>query len=243
MTSPSADSTTNEFGQPVGLPLPGWSPPPFPARENIEGRYCRLEPLEPEHHATDLHLANSLDAEGRNWTYLPIGPFDSLESYRNWMTASCLGTDPMFFAVVERGSGKPYGVASFMRIAPAAGSIEVGHIHFSEKMKRTPLATEAMYRMMKKAFDLGYRRYEWKCDALNAPSRAAAARFGFRFEGVFRQATVYKGRSRDTAWFSIIDSEWPAVRKAFETWLDPGNFDDQGKQRVRLAELTQAIVR
>jgi RimJ/RimL family protein N-acetyltransferase len=149
----------------------------------------------------------------------------------------------MFFAVVERGSGKPYGVASFMRIAPAAGSIEVGHIHFSEKMKRTPLATEAMYRMMKKAFDLGYRRYEWKCDALNAPSRAAAARFGFRFEGVFRQATVYKGRSRDTAWFSIIDSEWPAVRKAFETWLDPGNFDDQGKQRVRLAELTQAIVR
>lgn len=240
---PPDTPVTNEFGQPVGLPVPGWSPPPFPARATIEGRYCRLEPLEPEHHATDLHLANCLDAGGRNWTYLPVGPFNSLESYRDWMSAFCLGDDPMFFAVVERGSGKPYGVASFMRITPAAGSIEVGHIHFSERMKRTPIATEAIYLMMKKAFDLGYRRYEWKCDALNAPSRAAAARFGFRFEGIFRQATVYKGRTRDTAWYSIIDGEWPGVRKAFETWLDPGNFDEQGKQKVRLAELMQGLGR
>ena len=149
----------------------------------------------------------------------------------------------MFFAIIDRGSGKPVGVASYMRITPAAGTIEVGHIHFSEKMKRSPIATEAMYLMMKKAFDLGYRRYEWKCDSLNAPSRAAAARFGFRYEGIFRQALVYKGRNRDTAWFSIIDSEWPAVRKAFETWLDPGNFDEKGKQKVRLAELTQGWLR
>lgn len=243
MTSPSSESTTNEFGQPVGLPLPGWSPPPLPARENIEGRYCRLEPLEPETHATDLHLANSLDAGGRNWTYLPAGPFDSLESYREWLTSYCMGNDPMFFAIVERGSGKPYGIASFMRLAPAAGTIEVGHIHFSERMKKSPIATEAMYLMMKKAFELGYRRYEWKCDALNAPSRAAAARFGFRFEGIFRQATVYKGRTRDTAWFSILDSEWPGVRKAYETWLDPGNFDEKGKQKVRLAEMMEALRR
>lgn len=243
MTRPLPEHLNNPFGQPVGLPVPGWSPPPFPAREVIDGRYCRLEPLDPARHAADLHAANSLDAEGRNWTYLPVGPFDSLESYREWLTSYCLGKDPMFFATVERGLGKPYGVASFMRITPAAGTIEVGHIHFSEKMKRSPIATEAMYLMMKNAFDLGYRRYEWKCDSLNAPSRAAAARFGFRYEGIFRQATVYKGRTRDTAWFSIIDSEWPAVRKAFETWLDPGNFDEKGKQRVRLAELTQGMGR
>lgn len=234
---PPAAQLINEFGQPIGNPIPGWSPPPFPEREVIEGRYCRLEPLEPEIHAVDLHLANSVDTEGRNWTYLPVGPFQSAEDYRLWLNTIFMGKDPMFFAIVQRGSEKPLGIASFMRITPAAGSIEVGHIHFSERMKQSPLATESMYLMMKKVFDLGYRRYEWKCDSLNAPSRAAAARFGFKYEGIFRQATVYKGRTRDTAWYSIIDSEWPAARKAYETWLDPGNFDDKGKQKVRLAEL------
>ena len=240
--SPAATYAANAFGQPVGLPVPGWSPPPFPARKTLEGRICRLDPLEPETHATDLYLANYLDPQGRNWTYLPVGPFDSLEAYRDWMTAYCMGNDPMFFAIVERGSGKPYGVASYLRIAPPAGSIEVGHIHFSERIKRTPIATEAMYLMMKQAFELGYRRYEWKCDSLNAASRAAALRFGFTYEGTFRQANVYKGRSRDTAWYSVIDAEWPALKQAFEAWLAPGNFDEQGSQRVRLADLIEGNV-
>lgn len=227
---------SNEFGQPVGVSLPGWSAPPFPQKEAIDGNYGRLEPLDPERHAADLHAANSLD-NGRNWTYLSGVPCNTLAEYRDWMTAVCLGNDPMFFAIVERASGKPAGVASYMRITPAAATIEVGHIHYSERMKRTPTATEAMYLMMRQAFELGYRRYEWKCDSLNAPSRAAALRLGFTFEGIFRQALVYKGRNRDTAWYSVIDGEWPALRKAFEAWLDPANFDAQGRQRARLSEL------
>lgn len=226
----------NEFGQAIGSPVSGWSPPPFPPHEAIEGRTCRLEPLDPERHAKDLYAANSLD-DGRNWTYLSGVPPKTLAEYRNWMTAACLGKDPMFFAIVERAAGTPVGVASYMRITPAAGTIEVGHIHYTERMKRTPIATEAMYLMMRKAFELGYRRYEWKCDTLNAPSRAAALRLGFTFEGIFRQALVYKGRNRDTAWYSVIDAEWPALRKAFEAWLDPANFDSQGRQRERLTQL------
>src|SRR5207253_3505619 len=135
-----------------------------------------------------------------------------------------------FFAIVDHPAGKPAGLASYLRITPAAGSIEVGHIHYAPRIQRKPAATEAMYLLMKQAFELGYRRYEWKCDALNAASRAAAQRLGFSFEGVFRQATVYKMRSRDTAWYAMIDSEWPALRAAFETWLDPANFDESGRQ-------------
>lgn len=225
----------NEFGQAIGSPLPGWSPPPFPPHEVIEGRYCRLEPLDPERHAKELYAANGLD-DGRNWTYLSGVPPKTLAEYRDWMTAACLGKDPMFFAIVDRATGTPVGVASYMRITPAAGTVEVGHIHYTERMKRTPIATEAMYLMMRKAFELGYRRYEWKCDTLNAPSRAAALRLGFTFEGIFRQALVYKGRNRDTAWYSVIDGEWPALRTAFEAWLDPANFDAQGRQRMRLTQ-------
>jgi len=139
--------------------------------------------------------------------------------------------------------GQPVGVASYLRIAPASGTIEVGHIHYSPRLRRSPIATEAMYLLMERAFSLGYRRYEWKCDALNAPSRAAARRLGFSYEGVFRHATVYKGRNRDTAWFSAVDSEWPALQTAFQAWLAPGNFDDEGRQRIRLADLTRPILR
>jgi RimJ/RimL family protein N-acetyltransferase len=158
------------------------------------------------------------------------------------MEATCSGDDPLFFTIID-ATGQPAGVASYLRIAPASGSIEVGGIHFSPGLKRTPAATEAMYLMMERAFALGYRRYEWKCDALNAASRAAAQRLGLSFEGVFRQATVYKGRNRDTAWYAAIDSEWPALREAFLTWLAPGNFGGDGRQRIRLTELTGPLLK
>jgi len=227
----------NPLGQPIGPPLPGWQARPRPPRTAMEGRFCRLEAIDPSRHAADLFAANGDDRDGRNWTYLPYGPPMHWEDYRRWMEQFCRGDDPLYHAILERQSRRAVGVASFMRIDPASGVIEVGGINYSPRLQRTPAATEAMYLMMRRVFDeLGYRRCEWKCDALNAPSRAAAARLGFRFEGIFRQAIVYKGRSRDTAWFSIIDGEWPALRSAFERWLDPANFDDSGGQRRRLSE-------
>lgn len=228
---------TNGLGQPIGPALPDWRPPPAPPRTPMTGRWCAVEPLDPARHAADLWAANALDTEGRNWTYLTAGPFDTFAAYRDWLEAAAPGDDPLFHAVVAHDSGRAVGVASYLRIAPAAGSIEVGHIHFSPLLARTPAATEAMYLMMRRAFELGYRRYEWKCDALNAPSRAAALRLGFVFEGIFRKALVYRGRSRDTAWYAIVDDDWPAARAAFERWLAPDNFDAAGRQRARLAEL------
>jgi RimJ/RimL family protein N-acetyltransferase len=232
----------NHLGQPIGFPLPDWSPPPLPPREPMEGRYCRIEQLDAERHAADLFGANSLDAEGRMWTYLPYGPFGALEEYRAWAAARSQSSDPLFHAIVDSASGQAVGVASYLRIDPAAGSNEVGHIAFSPRLQRTPAASEAMYLMMQRAFELGYRRYEWKCDALNARSRAAAQRLGLSFEGVFRQATVYKGRNRDTAWYAAIDREWPALASAFTRWLHPSNFDAQGRQRARLADLTGPVL-
>lgn len=231
----------NELGQPVGSSLEGWQPPPPPPRTAMEGRHCRVEPLDVAKHADQLHAAYALDTDGRSWTYLPYGPFQDADALRSWMAESCLGDDPLFFALVEASSGEAVGLASYLRIHPQAGCIEVGHIHFSDRMKKTPAATEAMYLMMERAFDLGYRRYEWKCDHLNEPSRTAAVRLGFTFEGVFRQATVYKGRNRDTAWYSIIDSEWPDLRDAYRAWLSPENFDDEGRQRSSLSERTARL--
>ena len=233
----------NSLNQPVGLPLNNWKPPGLPPREVIGGRFCRLEPISPTAHAADLFAANSLDVQGRNWTYLSYGPFPDLESYRGWVETECLGDDPLFFAIVEQGTNKAVGVASYLRITPACGSIEVGHINYSPLLSRTPAATEAMYLMMNRAFELGYRRYEWKCDALNAPSRRAAQRLGFSFEGVFRQATVYKGRNRDTAWYAVIDEEWPVLREIFQRWLSPDNFDANGRQRQHLSDLTGPLLK
>jgi RimJ/RimL family protein N-acetyltransferase len=202
------------------------------------GRYCRVELVDPVRHAADLHAANSEDVQGRMWTYLSVGPFGDEASYRAWLMTVAASEDPLFHAVVDARTGKAVGLCAFLRIDPGNGVIEVGHLQFSPRLQRTPLATEAMFLMMRRAFDeLGYRRYEWKCDSLNAPSRAAAERYGFRFEGIFRQAIVYKGRNRDTARFSILDSEWPAIKDALERWLDPTNFDADGKQRSRLADL------
>jgi RimJ/RimL family protein N-acetyltransferase len=228
--------TTNHLGQAIGDPVPDWTPRPRPPRTPMLGRMCRLEPLSADHHVAALHEANLLDVDGRGWTYLPYGPFASLGDYRTWVESIERLDDPVFHTIIDARSNEPVGVASYLRIEPAAGSIEVGHLCFSPRLQRTVASTEAMYLMMKRAFDeLGYRRYEWKCDALNAPSRAAAERLGFVYEGTFRQAVVIKSRNRDTAWFSILDGEWPALRAAFEAWLDPANFDATGRQRTPLA--------
>ena len=228
----------NDLGQPIGFPVAGWKEPPRPPRTALAGRYCRVEPLDPARHAVDLFRANALAATGRNWTYMSYGPFPTLDAYRAWMHAHCLGDDPLFHAIVDNASDRAVGVASYMRIDTKNGVIEVGNLNYSPLLQRKRAATEAMYLMMKRAFELGYRRYEWKCDALNAPSRAAARRLGFSFEGVFRQAVIYKGRNRDTAWYAAIDSEWPQLEQAFLRWLEPGNFDGQGNQRLRISELT-----
>jgi RimJ/RimL family protein N-acetyltransferase len=230
----------NELGQPIGLPLPHWTARVRPPRNAMEGRFCIVEPVDPARHAADLHIANSLDREGRNWTYLPYGPFDRLEDYRAWLDRASAADDPLFHVIIERRSGRAVGVASYMRIDPPAGVIEVGGINYAPPLQRTPAATEAMYLMMRRVFDeLGYRRYEWKCDALNAPSRAAAQRLGFRYEGMFRQATIYKARNRDTCWFSILDTEWQALKCGFERWLEAANFDAQGRQRRNLESCVQ----
>jgi len=232
----------NHLGQPIGFPLPEWTARPRPPRTAMEGHYCTVEPVEPARHAAELHTAYLLDQEGRNWTYLPYGPFPRFEDYRAWLERACLVDDPLVHAIIERRSGRAVGVASLMRIDPAAGVIEVGGINYAPPLQRTPAATEAMYLMMRRVFDeLGYRRYEWKCDSLNAPSRAAAQRLGFRYEGMFRQATVYKARNRDTCWFSILDSEWPALKPAFARWLDPANFDAAGQQRQSLSSIRREL--
>lgn len=230
----------NALGQPIGAAVPAFVPPPPPPREPMSGRHCRLEPLDASRHAEELHRANGEDATGGLWTYMPYGPFATLAEYQAWMRPMCAREDPLLFAVVDAESGRAAGVASYLRIDPPNGSIEVGHILYAPALQRTRAATEAMFLMMRRVFELGYRRYEWKCDALNAPSRAAAERLGFRFEGVFRQAVVYKGRNRDTAWYSVIDSEWPRLRQAYERWLDPVNFDAAGRQRASLSSLTAA---
>ncbi|MGI9646687.1 MAG: GNAT family N-acetyltransferase [Ilumatobacteraceae bacterium] len=219
--------------RPIGHPVRDWTPPPRPGTEPMVGDACTVEPLDIDRHAEGLFEANRHDGAGVNWTYLPYGPFDRLEDYVEWMRTDCVGDDPMFHTIVDHELG-PVGVASYLRVAPAAGSIEVGHINYSPLLQRHRAGTEAMYLMMRRAFDLGYRRYEWKCDALNAPSRRAAERLGFTFEGVFRQAAVVNGRNRDTAWYSILDSEWTAIRTEFERWLDADNFDAAGAQRTAL---------
>jgi len=234
---------TNNLGQPIGFVVPDWKPPQVPSGETMEGRFCRLERLDPDVHASSLYSANALDVEGRMWTYLSYGPFATFESYRAWMDNTCRGSDPLFYAIIDKKTNKAVGVASYKRIDPRNGSIEVGSLAYSPLLQQTPASTEAMYLMMERAFSLGYRRYEWNCNALNASSGAAAQRLGFSFEGVFRQAAIFKSRNRDTAWYAVIDTEWPALRDAFLRWLSPENFDEQGKQKLRLSGLTGSILK
>ena len=234
---------TNDLKQPVGVPVADWTPPPFPQHKIMEGRFCRLEPLSVERHAANLYRADSDDREGASWTYLPYGPFVSEHDYIAWMEDNCFEDDPQFYAIVDLKDDSATGVVSHLRINPRKGSIEVGHVHYSPRLQKTPAATEAIYLLMSQAFELSYRRYEWKCHALNAASRAAARRLGFSFEGIFRQAAVVKGRNRDTAWHAIIDAEWQELQRAFERWLSPSNFDDAGQQKERLSTLTAPVAK
>ncbi|MEM7194867.1 MAG: GNAT family protein [Pseudomonadota bacterium] len=226
---------TNTLGQPIGFPVPDWKPAKVPGAGPLIGDYCRLEKVNLDVHGEDLFHAFLLDEDARNWTYLPYGPFETMEQFRKWVQQTCLSSDPYFYSVVDRQSGRAVGIASYLRINPADGVVEVGHIHFSPLCQRTRIASEAMYLMMKQVFEeCGYRRYEWKCDALNAPSRRAAERLGFSFEGVFRQLTMYKNRNRDTAWFAMVDAEWPRIRNGFSQWLSSDNFDSEGRQKRSL---------
>jgi RimJ/RimL family protein N-acetyltransferase len=230
----------NDWGQEIGPELPGFTPPEAPGRSLLSGQYIELAPLDPEQHGAELYAAHA-SLPGSHWTYLPYGPFDSEGAYRRWLEQCSSGSDPVFYTLLDKPSGRAVGLAAYLRIQRESACIEVGHLSFTPLVSRRPGATEAMTLMLRQAFQLGYRRYEWKCDALNTPSRSAAARLGFQFEGIFRQATIYKGRSRDTAWFSIIDREWPELEQAHRAWLAPGNFDANGSQRSRLSALTRGV--
>ncbi|MFP7569851.1 GNAT family N-acetyltransferase [Marivita sp. S2033] len=218
----------NALGQPVGLPVSDTSVRPTPPRTPMVGRFCSVVPMSLEH-AGDLYTAFKEDTEDRIWTYLPNGPYRDEVAFRAWVKTAMNADDPLMFSILV--DGHAVGHASYLRNAPQAASIEVGFINLSPRLQRTRAATEFQYLMMARAFDeLNYRRYEWKCDALNAPSRTAAERLGFTYEGTFRQATHYKGRNRDTAWYSILDREWPALKARFSRWLADDNFDADGRQ-------------
>lgn len=226
----------NEFGQPIGRSLANWRAPDYPQSRVLSGDYCRLEPLHARH-AQDLYEANSLDVDGRGWTYLPYGPFASLADYMAWLQrqmAPVQKDTSQLHAIVDLASGRATGMAGYLRPDPGNGVIEIGHLNFSPLLQQTRAATEALYLLIANVFALGYRRCEWKCNALNEASRRAALRLGFTFEGIFRQLVVVKGRNRDTAWFSIIDEEWPVAEKALQAWLVPENFDAEGRQRKSL---------
>jgi RimJ/RimL family protein N-acetyltransferase len=222
-----------------GKVLEGWVPPPRPEGRALQGRLVRLEPLAADAHAVDLHAGFA--GHDALWDYMPYGPFASAAAYHRWAREREAGADPRFYVLRDLVTGQAGGIASYLRIAPEAGSIEVGHICISPRMQRSAAFTEAMFLMLDWAFRAGYRRYEWKCNALNLPSRRAAERLGFSYEGVFRNHMVVKGRSRDSAWFSVIDSDWPALAEAFRLWLAPGNFDAAGRQRERLSDLTRLV--
>ena len=224
------------FGQEIGAPVDGWVPRDRPSRAPIEGRVCRIESLDPNRHGADLFAAYADAPDGRDWTYLSVERPDDLPTYLAFAASQAASIDPFHHAILDRASGRAIGTAALMRIDPANGVIEIGFITFSPRLKRTRAGTEALFLLMKRAFDeLGYRRLEWKCDSLNTASRRAALRLGFTFEGLFRQAVVVKGRNRDTAWYAITDHEWPLIRACLTRWLDPANFDRDGRQVQSLA--------
>jgi RimJ/RimL family protein N-acetyltransferase len=218
-----------EPGRPLGEPLPDWKPAAHPGRGELRGRYVLLRPVDP---LADAEPLFSVSRDPEIWAYLFDGPYADVAGFRAMLAGVADLDDPFRYTLVPLASGRPEGMASYLRIEPHSGTIEIGNIWFGTPMQRTTAATEAIYLLASNAFDtLGYRRLEWKCIALNAPSRRAAERFGFTFEGVFEQHMVVKGRNRDTAWYAITDRRWPAVRAAFEAWLDPSNFDEEGRQR------------
>ncbi len=222
--------------------LTHFTPPPKPHDLTLLGQQVKLTPLSIPQHANALYQAFSADTEHRLWDYLPYGPFHQFEDFQAWLETIVEQPDPYFLAIEDISTGQAIGVASFLRVNPDAGSIEVGHINFSPALQQTTLATEAMFLMMLWAFDNGYRRYEWKCNAKNLNSRRAAQRLGFSYEGVFRQAAIVKGQNRDTAWFSVIDKEWPTLKQCFLRYLSADNFDDKGTQIKSLSSLTQPLL-
>lgn len=224
---------------PLGVEVPDFTPPPRPDGLQLDGRYCRIEPLSGDHIAP---LWAAFEGAPDVWAYLPAGPFEDFASFERFMTPLIASTDPVFYAIWDKDGGCWSGFASFLRIAPEAGSVEVGYITMSPALQRTRAATEAMFLMMQWAFEAGYRRYEWKCNALNRPSRRAGQRLGLSFEGVFRQAQIVKGRNRDTAWFAAIDTEWPELRGAYDAWLSEDNFDREGRQKSSLGRWTAPVL-
>ncbi len=227
----------NEFNQAVGKNVKNWHPAKRPSFIPFIGQYTFLKPLEIEQHAEPLFEALAFNNAGESWTYLPYGPFTQLADFKNWLLEIKADKDTLLYAIFNKKTEKAIGIAGYLRINPEHGVIEVGHLHFSHRLKKTKIATEAMYLMMRYVFDeLGYRRYEWKCHTLNQASRQAALRLGFTFESVFRQSHVLKNRNRDTAWFSVLDSEWPVLKQKFIHWLDPKNFDEMGQQVNKLQD-------
>lgn len=217
--------------------LKNWRPRPLPARKVLEGRYVRLEPLDAATHGDGLYAASTVTDADARFAWLPEYPPESRAAYQGWLDKAQASTDPLYFTVIDKASGAVAGRQTLLRIDPVNGSIEIGHIYWGPLIARTRAATEAQYLFMKYVFnELGYRRYEWKCNNRNSPSRRAAERFGFKPEGVFRQHLIVKGENRDTAWFAAIDKDWPALEKAYEAWLDPANFDEAGEQKRRLED-------
>ncbi|HEX2556022.1 MAG TPA: GNAT family protein [Microvirga sp.] len=218
--------------------LAHWTPRPKPERRALDGRFVRLEPLDPARHGDDLFAASSGETAEDLWRWLADAPYPDRASFQPWLGRAAATDDPLFYAVIDRETGRAEGRLTFMRIDAANGVIETGNILFGPRLARTRGATEAIYLQARHAFeDLGYRRFEWKCNDRNEPSKRAALRFGFTYEGLFRQHMVVKGANRDTAWFAMLDHEWPSRRRAFERWLDPANFDAAGRQRLSLAAL------
>lgn len=233
-----------ETGLPVGPVLQDPGPASWPERRILEGQYCRLEPVDPARHTHELFVACTPPDAPQRFRYLFEASPQSESELEQRLTTLASLRDPITFAVCDKGKGTVEGRQALMRIAPEHRSIEIGSIYWGPKIARTRVTTEANYLLAQYVFEeLQYRRYEWKCDALNAPSRASAERFGFTYEGTFRRMMIIKGRTRDTAWFSIIDEEWPLLKAAYETWLDPGNFDGNGHQKQRLSILTAAALR
>ena len=224
----------------IGEGLAGWSAPPRPGPGQLSGAWVELARLSAEAHAADLFRALSAGPDTL-WSYMAHGPFASASSYHRWVREVAAGADPLYYAIRNLETGHWEGVASYLRITPDMGTIEVGSITYAPALQRTRAATEAMYLMMQWAFDAGYRRYEWKCDARNLASRRAAQRLGFSYEGSFRQHMVIKGRNRDTAWFAVTDGDWPALKEAYLAWLAPSNFGVDGRQRERLGDLTRLV--
>ncbi len=226
----------------MSVVLKNWQPRPRPDRKLLEGRFVRLEPLDAASHGDDLFETATVPDAVDRFRYLREQPLESRAAFQMWLEKVQASEDPLYFSVIDKVSGKAAGRQTFLRIEPAHGCIEIGHIYWGPAISRRPAATEAHYLFMRHAFeDLGYRRWEWKCNNLNEASKRAAERFGFKSEGVFRQHMIVKGENRDTAWYSIIDTEWPALKRAYEEWLDPANFDNAGQQRRRLEEIRAAL--